>query len=50
MRTGETDYDRLAKLMSKSSEQAKVVQTDLPGQVKGEGRVLSIENLSTGRK
>ena len=50
MRTGETDYDRLAKLMSKSSEQAKVVQTGLPGQVKGEGKVLTIENLSTGSK
>ncbi len=38
------------QLMSKSSEQAQVTQANLPGQVKGEAKVLSIENLSTGQK
>ena len=50
IRTGETDYGRLAQLMSKSSEQTQVTQPKLPGQVKGGARVFSIENLSTGQK
>jgi ABC-type sugar transport system ATPase subunit len=50
MRTDETDYDRLAQSMSKSSEQTKVRPSESAGEVRGEGAALSIKNLSTSRK
>ena len=50
MEVGETDYDHLAQLMSKSTEEAKINSAELPEPVTRQGKVLSIRNLSTGRK
>jgi ABC-type sugar transport system ATPase subunit len=50
MRSCETDYGRLAHLMSKTTEQAKVGSSGLPGPSKREGTALSIQDLSTARK
>jgi ABC-type sugar transport system ATPase subunit len=50
LRSSETNYERLAQLMSKSSEQAVAGQAELPGPAAEGGTALSVQNLSTGQK